>query len=141
MATSPDVGLSTKIEVAGSTAFFTGVLREITIDGYERSSIDITNMSSTNYREFIPGELIDPGTATCDILFDVGKLATFKTITASTKSAITITFPSQGGTAASFACSGFVTNWSITSVMDDAMTASVGVKFDGVPTLTAGATV
>ena len=140
MATTPDVGLGTKIDIAGSTTFFTGVLREITIDGYERSVIDITNMSSTNYREFIPGELVDPGGATCDILFNSGNLAAFKTIAASTKNTVTITYPSQGATAPTFVCAGFVTGFSITSVMDDAMTATVSVKFDGVPTLTSATT-
>lgn len=140
MATTPDVGLGTKIDLAGSTTFFTGVLREITIDGYERSVVDITNMDSTSYREFIPGDLKDPGAVTCDILFDVGKLNAFKTVIDSTRATITITYPAQGAAGATFVGVGFVTNFSITSVMDDAMTASVGLKFTGVPTLTAGTT-
>ena len=138
MATIPDIGYLSTI-TGGSTLVFHGTLRDVSLDGYERPAVDVTNMSSTGgYREFIPSDLRDPGGMTCELLLNVAAVAALKTIAESTRETWTLTLPSQGATAASFACSGFVTGWSLGVPLDDAMTASVTIKFQGVPTLTAG---
>ena len=139
MAVENDIGFSSTI--TASSSFFTGVLRDVTLDLGERSAVDSSHMTTTNgWRTFIPGDLKDPGTLTCDVLFNPGNLTGWKTILSSTRETFTFTSPSAGTSSATYACSGFAIGGSIAIPMDDMMAGTITIKFTGEPTVTNGTT-
>jgi len=120
---------------------FSGTLRDVSLDIGERSAVDSSHMTTTNgWRTYIPGDLKDPGTMTCELLFNPGNLTGYKTIVSSTKETFTFTSPTAGTSTATFACSGFATSASIAIPMDDMMAATITIKFSGEPTVTNGTT-
>ena len=52
-----------------STGFFAKVL-DVSYTGLERTAIDVTNMDSTNAKEFIPAALYDAGGLEVTMLYD-----------------------------------------------------------------------
>lgn len=107
--------------------------------GIKRESIDTTHMASTSgWATFMPSDIKDAGELTVEMLFDAD--TTFITPIGAAAESVTFTFPIETGhsTAATWACSGFLTSFEIGVPMDDKMTSTAKIKFSGVPTLTAG---
>lgn len=123
-----------------SITFGSGYCAKITsieFGGMSREPIDTTNMASTNgWAEYIPSDIKDMGDLTVELLHD--KNAAAKTNLAAAAATITVTYPiSTGGSgAATWACSGFLTNVSVSMPQDDVMTQTASFKFTGEPTLT-----
>ena len=129
-----DVGHGTTITFG--TSGFTANIESVSWDGIARTVIETSHMGTTaaganqfGNRTFIPGDLVDPGTLTMNIHFNpqtnppIGAVA----------ETITVTYPLVAGdsTPATWACSGFVSAFSLTDPMDDKMTAVLTVKFSG----------
>ena len=123
-----------------SITFSSGFCAEITdvkIGGLSREAVDVTNFGSTGgYKEFIPSTLIDSGELEVELIYDTD---TTPPITGAVET-VTITFPlkSSETTAATLACSGFLTDSEEAVPMDDKMSQSVTIKFTGQRTYTPG---
>jgi len=127
-----DVGTGTKI-VFGTSAF-SAELTGIAGSDISREVVDTSHMGTTVYRTFMPSDLADPGTTEMEIAFNPNSQPP---ITAAAET-ITITFPVPSGdsSGATFAGSGFVSNWSWGDPLEDKMTASISIKWTGTPTWT-----
>ena len=104
-------------------------LTNISIGGLEADDLDISNMDSdSNYREFISG-MINAGEATLDLVYITAEvtnvLADIGTVVA-----MVATFGSGGST---WSCDGYIKSMSLDDPFDDKVTASIGVKFTGIP--------
>lgn len=136
-ASGPNVGFGVSITFeSGFMAFITN----IDWDGISRSPIDTSNDSLTTpfWRTFVPGKLVDPGAITVDLLLEPS--TTFVTPITDAASSVTLTWPKLGAqtTAATWAASGFMTDYKAGAPMDGVMTAQATVKFTGAITVTAG---
>lgn len=135
MALSP-----TGIVVAFGTSSFTGEFTGVSLSGQERPAIDVTKLASTNYREFLPGKLVNAGTVEFSLYFDPDEIPPI----AGVAETMTITWPIKpgGSTGATLAGTGFVMSWSADATGGDesAMTADVTWQWDGQtgPTFTDG---
>lgn len=133
-ASGPNVGFP--MAITFNSSFF-GFITSVDWDGYQRSSIDTSNMSvATPFgRTFLPGVLIDPGTLSVELLLEPNVIPPLS----SAAETITVTFPKKSNTtAATWACSGFLQDFKWTAPMDDKMTATGTIKFTGNVTVTAG---
>jgi len=123
-----------------SITFQSGFFAEITdvkISGIARESVDVTNFASTNgWKEFIPSEMKDGGELEVEIIHDTNDAAPVD----QASETVTITFPLKGAesSGATYASSGFMTNYDITVPGEDKITATATIKFSGAPTVTAG---
>lgn len=94
-----------------------------------REAIQILHSDLTGGIEYIPHELYDPGEMTATVIFN--DTEAYQTAVAAAAEAVTVTFPNNGSTARTHACSGFMTEYSIAIPMDDKMTTDVTIKFTG----------
>lgn len=129
----PNVGFGIAITFSsGYCAFITNLEHS----GLSRNVIDTSNNSLTTpfWRTKIPGKLLDPGQYAVDLLFDPNIIPPLS----SAAETITITWPKLGvTTAANWAASGFLSDFSSSSPMDDKMTAKATLTLSGPITVTA----
>jgi len=125
-----EIGTSTAI-VFG-TSSFSHTLLDVSWDSQTREAIETSHMGTTGYRTFMPGDLVDPGEISMEIEHDPDEPPPITLVA----EPITITFPlvAGGSTAATWACSGFITSFSASVPMEDKMVSSVSVKLTGTPT-------
>lgn len=132
-----DVGTGTT--VAFGTSSFTAEVLSVNGNDISREDIETTHMGTTNYRTFMPSDLVDGGSVDMEIAFDPDSQPPF-TAAAET---ITITFPLPAGqsTPADVEFSGYVSSWSWSDPLEERMTADITIKVDGEtePTWTASA--
>jgi len=131
-----DVGTGTTITFA--TSSFSAVVLNVSQDGISRPAKESTSMATTNYREFIPGRLIDGGTIEIEMLYDPEAQPPI----AGAAESIVIEFPTTLTTGAKLTFTGFATDWSWGDPVEELMTSTVTIKVDGVttePTWTAAA--
>ena len=134
-AGTADVGTGITITFATATNDdWAAELLSVEHGDVERPAIDTTHLGTTGGRTFIPGNLYDPGTITCECAFlpdDPPRI----THTAET---ITITWPlGSGGTPANTQATGFITGYTRTGSLEEKMTANVTIKVSGSITDTA----
>lgn len=116
---------------------FMALIRSASWSGIAREPLDTTHMGSTNgAMTFIPSDLENAGELTVELLFDPDD---GPPITGAAET-ITVTFPipAGGSTAATWACSGFLTSFEMTAPHDNLMTATATIKFSGEITFTDG---
>lgn len=108
-----------------------------------RDSVDVSHMLSAatagdGWREFIPG--LKSGTISLEILHEPSTWdnASLTNVPVDeVAEVITITWPKgTATTAATWACSGFVTGYSASAPNEDRMTATVEIQLSGKPTFT-----
>ena len=129
-----DQGFGTTLTFSGG---FAGEIKSIQIGGVSRDALETTYMATTQgYRTFIPSDLVDPGELSVEVQFEADK--NFLTPIKGAVETVTITFPIESGhsNAGSYACSGFLTEFEVTSQFDEIMTANLTIKYTGVPTYT-----
>lgn len=128
----PNVGFGIAITFnSGFCAYITNLDHS----GLSRSAIDVSNNATVTPfgRVIIPGKLIGPGQYSVDLLFDPNLLPP---ISAAAET-ITVTWPKLAvTTAATWACSGFLSDFSSSSPMDDKMTAKAILTLSGAITVT-----
>jgi hypothetical protein len=113
----------------GTTAF-TGSFKTLQHTGVSRTPVDITHLGSTNAKEFMPGDLYDPGEISGTLSYNPDAQPPI-TNAAET---ITITFPVPTGSnnGATMACSGFVTQFDEPTLENDSeMIANITIKLTG----------
>jgi len=122
-----DTGTGTTIAF-GTSSYSTEIL-SISGNDITREDIDVTHMGSTNYREFIPGDLVDGGTIEMEILLDPDDQPPI----AGAAETITITFPIPSGSSngATLAFTGYINAWSWTAPLEETMSGTITIKIDG----------
>lgn len=114
---------------------FLAQITNVTWSGISRSPIDTTysGVSSGN-ATFIPSDIKDAGELQVELLFNPNDAPPI----ASAAETVTVTFPlpSGGNTAATWAASGFLTNFEVGIPIDDRMTATATIKLSGAITYT-----
>ncbi len=136
---SPAVNTGTGATLSYSSYFVQ--ITNIDVSGITRPAIDTTHMTSTagngtttiGGRTFIPGDLADPGTV--EVEFHLNPDTTPPIMGAA--ATITLGIPGSN-TPATWACSGFMTDFSFGVPLEDKMVCNATVKLSGVWTLTAG---
>ena len=122
-----DVGTGTTI-VFGTSAFEAHLL---SVNGTDitRAVVDSTHMGTTGERTKIFGDLFDPGSVECEIALDPDAQPPI----GAAVETITITFPIPTGmaTGANIAGTGACTAWSWGDPLEDKMTATMTVTWDG----------
>jgi hypothetical protein len=128
----PNVGFGIAITFStGFCAYITGV----DYSGMSRSVIDTSNNSLTTpfWRTLIPGKLVGPGAFAVDLLFDPNVTPPIT----SASETITLTWPKLSVTsAATWAATGFLSEFSASAPMDDKMTAKATLTLSGPITFT-----
>ncbi len=124
--------------IAFGTSSYSVNVTNISISGEEVPVIDATHMGTTGYREKIFGDLVEPPEVTVEIFYDPDE----PPIVSGAVETITITFPPGTGqaTGANIAGTGKIVSWDNSIPLEDIMTGTYTVKFDGYtgPTYTDG---
>ena len=127
MATAiPEISTSTAITFG--TSYF-GKITSMSFSGMTRPAIDITHFGTQVVREFMPGDLYDDGQLSVTALFDATQLPPIGDVAES----IVITFP--GGTPNTWTGTGFMIDASFEAPLEDVMTGTFTLKFDGATNL------
>lgn len=116
---------------------FLALIRSASWGNMNREALNTTHMGTTNgAATFIPSDIEDYGELTVELLFDPDDAPP---ITGAAET-VTVTFPipAGGSSAATWACSGFLTSFEMTAPHDNLMTATATIKFTGEPTFTDG---
>lgn len=119
----PDISTGTTITF--DSGFFAEIIN-LEHSGMERGSVDVTHMGSTVERESLPTDLFDPGELTVELHF----AAQTRPPIDNAAETCTVTFP--GGT--TWAGSAFMTNWAYSAPLEDKMTGTGTLKYDGIGT-------
>lgn len=129
------------------TSGFTGNLLDIKFGGVKREAIATSHMGITapgsnkfGNKTFIASDLSDPGEVTFTVHLNTGQSgATAQPPIDKVAETITVTFPlaTGGSTAATWAFTGFVTDFDVDVQMEDAIKATVKVKISGNVSITA----
>lgn len=125
-----DIGTGATILFA--TSSFSAEIESIGHSGISREAVESTHLGTTNAKTFIAPDLYDPGELSLEMNFDPD---TFPPIDQPAE-VITVTFPTPigGASGASWAASGFMTEFEYTAPLEEKMTATATVKFSGVIT-------
>lgn len=134
MTFAVDVGHSTTITFQSG---FYACVTNVEWSGISRESHDTSCNSTTGAKTFIPGALYDPGELQVEGYFDAEE-SPVTPMTAAPET-VTVTFPLQTGqaTAANWAASGFMTEYSFSDPMDGIIEFSSTIKLSGAITVTA----
>jgi hypothetical protein len=106
-------------------------------DGISRAAIPTSHTTTTEgWMTFQPSDLQDPGSLTVELQFDPDDAPPIE----EAAETVTVTFPipAGGSVAATWACSGFLTEFGNQVPYNDKMTATAVIKFSGEPTFTPG---
>ena len=136
-----DVGTGTTMAFGGA-ADSTFLITSLTIGAVERPAIDVTELTDTVGRSFIPGDLYDGGSIEVEGYWDpsfVLDKGAHELMLASitVTGAITVTFPSQS-TSGVMSSAGFCTSYSAGVPLEEAQTLSMTIKLTGAITWTDG---
>ncbi len=119
--------VGTATTIAFGTSSFTAELLGLDGNDISREDIEVTHMGSTNYKEFIPSNLVDGGAVDMEILWDPDNQPPVVGVAET----ITITFPSALAVGAKLVFTGYVNSWSWGAPLEDKMTANFTMKVDG----------
>ena len=126
MAVVPGTSATVKL---GGNELALGVL-SIAIGGMSRPAIDITTMGSGSFRDYMAGNLVDPGELVVELLMDslIGTTATQPEFLDVASGAVIVTMPD--GTH-KITASGIVTGLDIGIPVEDRMVATMTIKLHG----------
>ena len=119
--------VGTGITITSAASFVWEVIDSPT-QGESREAIDVTSHNSTNYRTFIPGDLIDGGELSFSVMLDPDNSPM---PLSSAAEEFVVTFPTSLTNGATLTFTGFLTEWSWTAPLEDKMTADITIKIDG----------
>ena len=133
-----DIGTGATITFGTSSNTFD--LTSIEISDVSREAIDTTNLGTTTARTFIPTDLYDPGSIDIEFDYDDDNVSSNAPQFSAAAETITITWPIVGTVAAGgkFAASGFMTNFGVSTPLEDKITGSGTFKMSGAITFTDG---
>ena len=105
-----------------------GIL-SISVGGMSRPAIDITTLGSTDERDYMAGNLIDPGELVLELLLDAEIGTTKPEFLGTATGAVIITMP--GGGNDTITASGICTGLDMSIPLEDRMTATMTIKLHG----------
>ena len=128
------VDLGTGLSLTFGTSGFTANLLSVNGQDISRPAIQTTHLGTTTAHTFIPGDLYDPGGVEIEFQFDPDDYPPID----QPAETITVTYPlsSGGTTAANWAASGFMTDFSWGAPLEELMTGSATLKLSGAITPT-----
>lgn len=128
---SPNVDIGTGFTITFGTSGFSPQHLEITPPTQSRESFDTSHQGTTTGRTKTPGTLVDNGELQINFHFNPDTSAPID----QAAETITITFPSD----ATWAFSGFMTNYAPEGMFEDKMVASATIVVSGDITITPAA--
>ncbi len=126
MAATPVPEISTGSTIIFATLYF-GKITSMSYSGATRPSVDITNFGTSTQREFMPGDLYDPGQLSVTAHFDATQLPPI----GDAAETITINFPTIATGSAVWEGTGFMIDASWEAPLEDVMVGTFTLKFDG----------
>ena len=133
-----NTGLGGSITFATSAHVFNWM--SITPGDMARPDVDTSHLGTIGGRTFIPGDLVDYGSMTCEFQYDTQAAE----VTFADAETITVTYPQDGGETASATIvgTGFVTSFTPGQMaIDELQTGTLSVRWDSKPTFTDATTV
>ena len=124
-----DIGTGTTVTFASSA--FTAEITRVGFGGITREAVDVTHMESEDAREYDPADLVDSGELNIEGHFNPD---TDPPVDEAAET-VTVTWPSG----ATWAGTGFLTNYEADAVVEEKMTFSATVKWTGKITVTPAA--
>jgi hypothetical protein len=127
-----DSGFGVAITFSSS---FCAQITNVEWSGISRKAIDTTNSATTNgAATFIPSDIEDYGELKVDLQFNPNDAPPIS----GAAETVTVTFPTPAGgsTPATWAASGFLTDFQVGVPIDDVMTATATIKFSAIVTFT-----
>lgn len=110
-----------------------GNIRSISSPSFSRGKVDITHLGTTNFMEYVPEDLDDPGEISAEIVFDAETPTSLPS--RGTVETVTITFPigaSTNTTAATLSGTGFITEFKVPDLStNEVQIANITIAFDG----------
>jgi hypothetical protein len=116
------VGTGTTITF--DTGFFAEIL-SVNWSGITRPSIDTSHMGTATAMTYTPGSLFDPGELQVEIAFVPGTAPPWDSVAET----CTVTWPDAG--TATWAASGFMTEFEVSGALEERLTATGTVKLSG----------
>jgi hypothetical protein len=109
MPNAADEGRGATLTLGTSSWDSTALITNITPDALTRAALDTSHLTTTNYRTFIPEDLVDPGGFTIEFHHDGDAEPPISSV----PETVTITYPLQSGysTGALITGSGFCTEY------------------------------
>ncbi len=107
--------------------------------GYSRPALETTYLASSEGREYIPGDLYEPGQMDVEFDSDPNLLDALKThLTSAATDTVTLTFDQETGetSACSVAVGGFIIDHSLSVVTEEVVSGSFSIKLTGTITNT-----
>lgn len=123
MSFATDIGTGTTVDFP--TSSFSAEVTGITWDGIERDFVDASHLGSTNGKEFLIGDLYDPGTLTLEVHLGIDS-SDEPPITGALE-LMRVTFPN----ATFMEANGALQSFSLTFPLEDKMTATMVIKMSG----------
>lgn len=115
-----------------------GSIQEMTLPEWTLEKIETSHLGTTNFKTYVPGDLVEPGELTATVIFDTEvSVPTISSTTGSWDAAetVTVTFPIQKSTnttAATLVGTGFITGYSFPQMANDTLqVATITISFDG----------
>lgn len=122
-----DIGeIGTGSSLSFDSSYF-GKILNMTWTGPTRPSIEITHFASVAAREFMPGDVYDPGELAVEALCDPS--TKIPPIGSGEEVDILLTFPNSGGGASSWKADGFMVDYSVTLPLEDKIVCNATIKF------------
>lgn len=124
------------LTITFQSGFFAEIL-DASWSSISRNAIPTSHMTTpSGAMTFLPSDMHDPGELSVSLQFDPDTAPPID----QAAETITVTFPIPpgGSTAATWACSGFMTDYGNELPHDDKMTADATLKFSGITTFTPG---
>lgn len=123
-----DIATGHGATVVFGTSSYTLAVTSITPPPWEIPVLDKSTLATTSFREKIPGDLVEPGQMTIEILFKRNNYIT----PGGTPETVTLTWPNESVTAASLAGTAFVASFTPGALVTDELQAgSLVVQYDG----------
>lgn len=122
-------GVGTGTTITFDSGFFAEIL-DVDWSGISREAIETSHMGTTDARTFTPGDWIDAGEITVEMAFVPGTEPPWD----SAAETVTVSFPAASST--TWAASGFMTGFQVSSTPEERMTASATIKLSGDITIT-----
>lgn len=133
--------MATGATVTFGTSGFTALVRSLSIDGFSRQMLDESHLgqAANAYRLMRLDDLVEPPTATLEILFEPGDFPPVGASAVSETITLTIPLPAgASGTAFSIAGTGSALSFSLTGSVNEQLTGTLQIQYDGQtgPTIT-----
>lgn len=125
----PFIGTGSSVVIA--TGNFVSKPLSIDFSGISRPDVDVSHLGLTDWMEFLPGDLSDPGELIVEVLANVAVVPVLNLPPAT----IDILFPGTD----KWSASGYLKGFEMTLPLDDKIIGTATFKFTGAIAYTAGA--